>query len=306
MTIIQLEYLLAVANYGNYSAAAKHCFVTQPSLSMQINNLEEELGVILLDRNSKPIVPTETGVLVLEQAKEAVAAFYSTKEKVSGLKGELSGKLRLGIIPTISPYLLPKFFPKFIKRCPKVELEIRDMFTADIIDFLSRDLIDVAILAGGDPIRIKEINLFDDKLYFYVSPKSEWYHHTHVAIDEVDIKHVAMLSEGNCMRNQVLKSLCLNKKAFKSQYNFVNCSLDTLMHFVDINDSAITIIPSMAIDYIPKERLGQIKPFAKANAHRKITMSVGRTYVKELIVKAVKDSLMEVSKELAIANFVRS
>ena len=109
MTIIQLEYLLAVANCGSFSLAAEHCFVTQPSLSMQIKSLEEELGVVLLDRSKKPVIATEAGEVVLERARETLRAYENIRESVAELKGEVAGRLRLGVIPTIAPYLLPRF-----------------------------------------------------------------------------------------------------------------------------------------------------------------------------------------------------
>ena len=149
MTIIQLEYLLAVANCGSFSLAAEHCFVTQPSLSMQVKALEEELGVVLLDRSKKPVIPTEAGEVVLEQARETIKAYNYIKEAVSELKGETAGKLRLGVIPTIAPYLLHKFIPAFVRDYPKVELEISEMITSDIVDALKRDRIDAALVASG-------------------------------------------------------------------------------------------------------------------------------------------------------------
>ena len=139
MTIIQLEYLLAVANYGSFSLAAEKCFVTQPSLSMQVKNLEEELGVIVLDRSKKPVLPTDAGLAVIRQAKEAVQAFAMVREVVSDLQNEISGTLRLGVIPTIAPYLLHRFIPDFVRKCPKVELQIREMMTGDIIRALDRE-----------------------------------------------------------------------------------------------------------------------------------------------------------------------
>jgi LysR family hydrogen peroxide-inducible transcriptional activator len=302
MTIIQLEYFLAVVNFGSFSTAAKNCFVTQPSLSTQVSNLEDELGVSLIDRNSKPLVPTEAGAIVVAQATEAIASFYSVKEKINDLRGDLSGKLRLGVIPTISPFLMPKFVPEFIKRCPKVELEIRDMYTADIVDALSRGFIDVAILSGGYQVQIKETKLFNDKLYFYVSPKSELYHRSEIAIDEVDVRQLLVLSEGNCLRNKVLKIMCIAKLKTKAPYNFVNTSLENLMHMVDIS-TAFTIIPGMAIDYIPDEKRKQIKPFANVYAHRRISMAIGHTYVKDSLVKMIKDSVVAVSK-VGVAEFL--
>jgi len=305
MTITQFEYLLAVANYGSFSEAAQHCFVTQPSLSIQIQNLEDELGVILLDRSQKPIVPTEVGEIVLEQVKEAVAAFYSTKEKVNNLKWDIAGKLHLGVIPTISSFLMPKFVPEFIKRCPNVELDIRDMFTADIIDALSRDMIDIAILSGGYQMKIKETKLFEDKLYAYVSPKNKLYGQSKINIEDIDMTELLILSEGNCLRNQTLKLCKATKEKIKSPYNFANSSLETLMHVVDAT-SGLTIIPGMAIGYIPENKHKQIKSFANTNAHRKISMVVSRTFVRESLVNAVKESLIAVSREYAIEDFLRS
>ena len=149
MTIVQLEYLLAVANCGSFSLASEKCFVTQPSLSMQIKNLEEELGVVLLDRSRKPVIATDAGEVVIRQAREAIKSFKMVRESVADLRGEVSGVLRLGVIPTIAPYLLHRFVPGFARDYPNVELQIRELMTADIIRALGRDMLDAAILAGG-------------------------------------------------------------------------------------------------------------------------------------------------------------
>jgi len=301
MTITQLEYFLAVANYGSFSVAAQNCFVTQPSLSMQISNLEDELGVILLDRGSKPIAPTEAGIVVLERAKEAVAAFYSTKEGLNDLKGGLSGKLRLGVIPTICPYLMPKFVPEFVKKYPKVELEIRDVMTSDIIDALNRDIIDIAIFAGREPLKIKEIKLFEEKLYFYVSPRNELYGRSSIAVEDVDVTKLHMLTEGNSVRNPVLRPMYLARKKAKLPYSFANCSFDTLMRMVD-STSGLTVIPGMVVDYIPEEHRKQLIPF-KTRVHRRVMMAVGRTYVKSSLAEAVRETVIAVSKK-SVAEFL--
>ena len=129
MTIVQLEYLLAVANCGSFSLASEKCFVTQPSLSMQIKNLEEELGVVLLDRSRKPVIATDAGEVVIRQAREAIKSFKMVRESVADLRGEISGVLRLGVIPTIAPYLLHRFVPGFARDYPNVELQIRELMT---------------------------------------------------------------------------------------------------------------------------------------------------------------------------------
>ena len=295
MTIIQLEYLLAVANHGSFSQAAEKCFVTQPSLSMQVKNLEEELGVILLDRSKKPVIPTEAGTLVLNQAREAVMAFRRVTEAGNDLKGEVSGLLRLGVIPTIAPYLLHRFVPEFTRKYPKVELQIKEMVTADIVAALNRDMLDAAILAGGtSPGEIIEEELFDDRFYAYVSPMHPLYERSNIRIEDIDVKHLLLLSEGNCLRDQVLE-LCQARRRVPAQYALESGSLDTLMRIVD-HTANMTIIPELALDFIPKEKHSQIKTLAKGATSRKITIAVRRTYVKRSLISALKESIIGASK----------
>lgn len=294
MTIVQLEYLLAVANYGSFSLAAEKCFVTQPSLSMQVKNLEEELGVILLDRSKKPVIPTEAGTVVLAQAREALKNFQLIKELVCDLKGEVAGTLRLGVIPTIAPYLLHRFMPDFLQNYPKVDLQVREMVTGDIIPALNRDMIDVAILAGGtSPGEIAEEELFDDRFYAYVSTAHPFYERGNIRIEDVDARRLLLLSEGHCLRDQIVE-LCQARKRVGTQYTFESGSLETLMRMVD-NTASMTIIPQMAIDFIPSEKRDQVKTLAKGAASRKITLAVRRTYVKRSLVEALKSSILAVA-----------
>lgn len=292
MTIIQLEYLLAVANFGSFSVAAEHCFVTQPSLSMQIKSLEDELGVMLLDRSKKPVIPTEAGVAVLEQARETLREYNSIKEVVARIKGEMSGRIRLGVIPTIAPYMLHKFIPDFVKRYPKVELEIREMKTEHIIDALNRDRIDAALVAGGTCGEgILEYDLFDDRFFAYVSPDSPLYNKSNIRIEDIDMRELILLSAGNCMRDQVLE-LCQARREVPAHYSFESGSLDTLMRIVDCT-SCMTVIPEMAVEYVPKERQPQVKSLLKGASSRKISLAIRRTYVKKSIVDALKETILD-------------
>lgn len=292
MTIVQLEYLLAVANFGSFSVAAEHCFVTQPSLSMQIKSLEDELGVMLLDRSKKPVIPTEAGEAVLAQARETLREYNSIKEVVARIKGEMSGRIRLGVIPTIAPYMLHKFIPDFVQRYPKVELEIREMKTEYIIDALNRDRIDAALVAGGTcGDGILEYDLFDDRFFAYVSPDSPLYNKSNIRIEDIDMRDLILLSSGNCMRDQVLE-LCQARKGVPAHYSFESGSLDTLMRIVDCT-SCMTVIPEMAVEYVPKERRSQVKNLLKGASSRKISLAIRRTYVKKSIVDALKETILE-------------
>lgn len=296
MTIIQLEYLLAVANYGSFSAAAEYCFVTQPSLSMQIKSLEEELGVVLLDRSHKPVIPTEAGYVVIREAKETIMAYNNIRESVAELKGETIGKLRLGVIPTISPYLLHKFIPTFVAKYPKVELEIRDMVTADVIKALKRDQIDAALVAGGTcGDGIIEHELFEDTFHAYVSPQHPLAAKKDIMINQINMRDLVLLSSGNCMRDQVME-LCTAKHANPStHYTFVSGSIDTLIRIVDCTNT-LTIIPHMALEYIPARHLSRVRSLEGGTTMRKIAVAVRRTYVKNSIIRALNETILECVK----------
>ncbi len=290
MTIVQMEYLLAVVNCGSFSTAAQRCFVTQPSLSMQIKSLEEELGVVLLDRSKKPVIATEVGEVVLENIRQTLMAYNSIRESVADMKGEISGKLRLGVIPTISPYLTHRFLPDFVKRYPKVELEICDMITPDIVESLKRDRIDAAIVAGGTCGEgIIEHALFKDRFYVYISPENRLYNTPNITIEDIDLHELIMLSRGNCMRDQVLE-LCVAKQNMPSDYSFVSCSIETLMRIVD-STKLMTIIPEIALEFIPKEKMNRVKMLSNGTAHRVISTAVSRTYVKSSLIEALNDSI---------------
>ena len=292
MTIIQLEYLLAVANCGSFSQAAEHCFVTQPSLSMQIKALEEELGVVLLDRSKKPVIPTQAGEIVLAQARETITAYNYIKEAVAEFKGETAGKLRLGVIPTLAPYLLHKFIPDFARNYPRVELEISEMVTADIVEALRRDRLDAALVASGTcGDGILEQELFNDRFFVYVSPENPLYERQNIRIEDIDLKDLVILSPGNCMRDQIIE-LCQARREMPAHYTFESGSLETLMRIVDCT-ACLTIVPEMAVEYIPADRRDRLKTLAKGATSRKIAVAVRRTYVKNSIIRALTQTILD-------------
>ncbi len=293
MTIVQLEYLLAVADYGSFSIASEHCFVTQPSLSTQIKNLEEELGVILLNRSEKPMALTEAGRVVVEKARNAISEFYKVAESIKEMKNETKGNLRLAVIPTIAPYLLHRFIPDFIRQYPEINLEIKEMFTKDIAIALKHDTIDIAILAGGftNPEEVNEEVLFDDEFYLYTSRKHDLYKKSTVTIEDVDTSRLLLLADGHCLRTQIL-DLCNSKR--KKTYNmaFESGSLETIMRIVDTTDS-ITIIPAMAAAMVSDSHRDQLRPFAGKEAFRHISLAVSRTFFKRKIYEALKKTILE-------------
>ena len=292
MTIVQLEYLLAVANCGGFSQAAQRCCVTQPSLSMQVKNLEEELGVVLLDRSRKPVIPTDAGRVVIERAREAVQAFRAVRESVADLRGEVSGLLRVGVLPTVAPYLVHRLLPVFARDYPRAELRVREMTTADIVRALDRDMLDAAIMAGGTaPAGIREEELFNDPFYVYLSVGHPLSERNNVRIEDIDPCGLLLLSEGHCLRDQVVELCQLRCDAHRSG-PFESGSLETLMRIVDSVPDTMTVIPGMVLDFIDESRRPQVKPLVKGATSRKITMAVRRTCAKKALVSALRDSVL--------------
>lgn len=194
------------------------------------------------------------------------------------------------MIPTIAPYLMHRFMPAFVHGYPRVELEISEMKTADIVEALKRDRLDAALVAGGTcGDGILETELFNDRFFLYVSPENPLYERQNVRIEDIDLKELVILSPGNCMRDQIIE-LCQAKRAMPSHFSFESGSLETLMRIVDCTQ-LLTIIPEMAIEFIPADRRDRVKMLAKGAMSRKIAVAVRRTYVKGSIIRALNGTI---------------
>lgn len=297
MTITQLEYLIAVVNYGSFSAAADHCFVTQPSLSTQIKNLEDELGVIVLNRGDKPIVPTQAGEVIINQAKKALSEFYMIKERVDEMSNEVKGTIILGVIPTISPYILHKFIPKFLRKFPAVKMEIKEMYTYQIESALKKGTLDIGLLAGGFTSKadIKEEKLYDDKFYLYVSKKHPFYGKTKVSASSINVDELLLLPDGHCLRTQIL-DLCGGQVRSFGHVHFESGSLETIIRMVD-STGGLTIVPQMMVPFINESSRDQLIAFEQSMAARRdISFAVSNNFYKRSIYNALKATIIEATE----------
>lgn len=297
MTITQLEYLIAVVNYGSFSAAADHCFVTQPSLSTQIKNLEDELGVIVLNRGDKPIVPTQAGEVIINQAKKALSEFYMIKERVDEMSNEVKGTIILGVIPTISPYILHKFIPKFLRKFPAVKMEIKEMYTYQIESALKKGTLDIGLLAGGFTSKadIKEEKLYDDKFYLYVSKKHPFYGKTKVSASSINVDELLLLPDGHCLRTQIL-DLCGGQVRSFGHVHFESGSLETIIRMVD-STGGLTIVPQMMVPFINESSRDQLIAFEQSMAARRdISFAVSNNFYKKSIYNALKATIIEATE----------
>ena len=208
MTITQLEYIIALDTYRHFSEASKHCFVTQPTLSMQIQKLEEELGIKIFDRSKQPVVPTEIGEEVLVQARAVVHEVKMMQQLIKDKQGTLQGELRVGIIPTLAPYLLPMFLQNFLNKYPDVKIKVRELTTEHIIEKLKSGKIDAGLLVT--PLQdssLIETPLFYEEMVAYVSKSNAAFKKNYVLADDISLDELWLLEEGHCFRSQVM-NLC--------------------------------------------------------------------------------------------------
>ena len=248
MNLQQLEYIIAVDNYRHFSEAAAKSFVTQPTLSMMIQKLEDELGVKIFDRSKQPVVPTKAGEAVIAQARMVMQESNRMHEVVRELKGELKGELRLGIIPTVAPYLLPLFLTSFIRKYPNLKVKITELTTENIIEKLKLNLLDAGILATplNNPLLNEQV-LYYEQFVVYASKEEKLMKKKYLLPGDINPNHLWLLEEGHCLRNQILNLCELRRKELEtSNLEYVTGSIETLKKMVDMNNG-ITILPELAI-----------------------------------------------------------
>lgn len=293
MTIVQLNYIVSVDNFRHFAEAAEFCHVTQPTLSMQIHKLEQEVGIKLFDRSKQPVVPTEAGEQIIAQARKILAEMDVMKNVIDSRQGVDSGELKVGIIPTLAPYLLPLFVQSFTKKYPRVKLTVNEMTTEHIISRLREGRIDVAILVT--PLHekgIREQVLFYEKLIAYVSKKNALYKKTYLLSKDIDPHKLWLLEEGHCFRSQIM-NLCELRKAGKqdSYFEYEAGSIETLRRMVELNDG-ITILPELATMDLRVSQLQLLRPFKNPAPMREVSLVVHRDFVKKRLVELFKQEII--------------
>lgn len=289
MTLTQLEYILAVDEHRHFASAAAHCFVTQPTLSMQIQKLEDEMGLKFFDRSRQPVVPTAMGKLVLEHARRIMTEVKLLEDVIREEQGLIHGELRLGIIPTLAPYLLPLFLPAFLDKYPDLQLKVKEMTTDNMVDALLKGHIDMALVVT--PLankRLEEHPLFYEEMLAYVSRKNAAYKKTYMLANDIDVHELWLLEEGHCFRDQML-NLCALQQAHKdlSLFEYEAGSLETLKKMVETN-RGITILPELATYDLTASQMRMIRHFKSPSPMREVSLITSKTFVKQKLLQAVK------------------
>jgi len=294
MTLVQLEYIVAVDTYRSFVGAAEKCFVTQPTLSMQIQKLEEMLNVKLFDRSKQPIVPTEIGAQIIQQARVVLQESHKIKEIINNQQQEISGELKVGIIPTIAPYLLPKVIAAMMENYPDLKLLIWEYTTEDIIHHLKTGILDCGILAT--PLAdnaIDEMPMYYENFVTYISKNSKLYKKKAVDADDLEDENIWLLNEGHCMRSQVL-NICRSTKHNRLQGLTYNTgSVETLIRMVDLNNGA-TLLPELAIEELSQKQLSKVRYFKSPEPVREISMVTHKNFIKRRMLNALKEEILHV------------
>ncbi len=293
MTITQLEYIIAVDNHRHFAKAAEVCFVTQPTLSMQIQKLEQELGLKLFDRSTLPVTPTRAGAAVIEQARKVLAEMGQITEIVQHKKDIITGELRLGIIPTLAPYLLPLFLQRFTKMYPAIKLIVGEYTTQLMIARLKEGKLDMGILVTplNEPTINEEV-LFYEEFIAYVSTKDKAYQKSFILAKDIDPNKLWLLEEGHCFRSQII-NLCELRKASAEGafFEYEAGSIETLRRLVELNDG-ITVLPELATLDLSAKQQRLMRFFKQPAPVREVSIVTHRDFVKKRLAEVLKTEIL--------------
>jgi len=296
MTITQLQYVLAVAEHKNFTLAAEKCFVTQPTLSMQIQKIEEELNILIFDRSKKPIQLTAIGQKIVEQAKNIVNEAGKIKDIVEFQKGFIGGEFRLGIIPTIMPTLLPMFLNNFIKKYPKIKLIIEELNTAEIITRLKNGHLDAAIAATPlEDEKIKEIVLYYEPFVAYIPNNFANSHKNEIEVSDLNLDEILLLQDGHCFRDGIL-NLCKNQNISNSNsFQLESGSFETLIKLAD-EGLGTTLLPYLhTLNLDEKDKL-KLRHFKEPKPAREVSLIYPKSELKIHIIDALRNTVSGVVK----------
>lgn len=288
MTITQLKYLLSVAEHRNFTQAAEHCFVTQPTLSMQIQKLEDELDLQIFDRTKKPIEITRVGAMILEQAKHIVDEASRISDIVDQQKGFIGGDFTIGVIPTVMPTLLPLFLKAFNNKYPKVNLIIKEENTATIIKNLHEGKLDAAIAATP----LENDGLVERPLYYepfvaYLNHNNSLLEKKELQAEDLDDQNILLLKDGHCFRDGIL-NICGGLKTTNSGFNIESGSFETLINLVD-EGLGMTLLPYLNTRNLSDSKKLNIRSFKNPSPAREISLIYHKNELKLHISEALRD-----------------
>lgn len=298
MNIQQLEYILAVDTFRHFARAAEHCRVTQPTLSMMIQKLEDELGIKLFDRNMQPVCPTPAGRKVIDQARNVLYQTSLIKDIVNEEEQSLKGTFRLAVLPTIAPYLLPRFFQQLSEKHPDLDIRILEMKTAPTMTAILNGEIDAAIIANHPTeMQLQGDLLFYEQFYGYVAHNEAIFKKDMIRTADISDERLWLLDEGHCFRDQLMR-FCQMDKVKLRQAAYRLGSLETFMRMVE-SGNGITFIPELAVSQLSKEQQELVRPFAIPRPAREIVWVTRKDFIRHTVASILIESIKQsVPKEM--------
>ena len=298
MTLQQLEYILAVNQFRHFAKAAEYCRVTQPTLSAMIQKLEEELDTRIFDRSQQPVCPTPVGIHIIEQAQNILVQANRIKNIIEEEKHSLTGTFKLGILPTVAPYLLPRFFPQLMKKYPDLDIRVVEMKTNDIKKALQTGEIDagiVASLAGME--ELQQTPLFYEQFFAYVSREDALFNNEVIRTSDLNGEQLWLHDEGHCFRDQLVR-FCQMKSARASQLAYHLGSMETFMRMVE-SGKGVTFIPELAVLQLGDAQKELVRSFAIPCPTRQVVLLTNKNFIRHTLLEVlVKEIKLSVPKEM--------
>lgn len=299
MNLAQLRYVVALDEHRHFSRAAGACGVTQPTLSTQLGKLESELGVEIFDRDRRPAEPTDLGRLIVDQARRVLREAGRFEEVIQEAQGTVAGELRVGVLPTLAPYLLPRFVSNLCRRHPGISLTVEELVTERILRGLESDRLDLGVIATSEEGRgWIERALFEEPFVGYMAPGHRHLERDRLHREDVDVDDLWVLHEGHCFRDQVLE-LCedLDRAGVAGRsVTFRSGNLETLKRMVDAS-GGMTLLPALAVDDLDAAEMKRVRRFVEPPPTRTIRLVRGKTYLKRGLIEAFEETLLEALPE---------
>ncbi|MEI8278968.1 MAG: LysR substrate-binding domain-containing protein [Bacteroidota bacterium] len=299
MTITQLEYVVAVATYKSFVSAAEKCFVTQPTLSMQIQKLEEELGIKLFDRNKHPIAITTMGEAIVTQARIVLSECEKISELIQSQQNNLAGTFRFAVIPTIAPYILPGLLESYSVHFPDVKLEVKELETHQVIAALRKNEIDAALVSTPlEENGIKEYPLFYETFVAYFSDGEPALKKKMITPDDIALDRIWLLNEGHCMRNQII-NLCseqIQQLQAARPYRYESSNVETLRKMVDKN-KGLAVLPELATLEFNDDQMEHVRYFEDPEPVREVSLVTNDHFVRLTLLQSLMDEILKMVPE---------
>lgn len=299
MTITQLEYVVAVATYKSFVSAADKCFVTQPTLSMQIQKLEEELGIRIFDRNKHPIAVTDIGEMIVNQARIVLAECERINELIQGQQKIISGTFKFAAIPTVAPNILPGLLENYSNKFSDLKLQVKELETNQVIAALNNNEIGAALVSTPlEEKGIKEYPLFYEPFVGYFANGEKALEKRMITPQDIDLNRIWLLNEGHCMRNQII-NLCSDqilKLQAERPYRYESSNVETLRKMVEKN-GGMTILPELATLEFTEDQIERIRYFENPEPVREISLVTSDHFVRMSVLQSLMDEILKLVPE---------